>query len=430
MGMSLAFHIIFAVMGIGMPMLMVLSEILWWRTGHSAYLELAKRWAAGTAIIFAVGAVSGTVLSFELGLLWPGFMSFAGGVVGLPFALEGFAFFTEAIFLGIYLYGWRLVPPRMHIIAGLIVAASGAMSAVFVVTANAWMNSPAGFDVVDGRPANIDPIAAMLNPAALQQVVHMLLACYVATGFAVAAVHAFYLRRYPGHVFHRLGLGIALGMAIVSIPLQMLSGDLIARMTAETQPVKFAAMEAQFETQGYAPFTIGGIVDEEAREVHYAIEVPAALSLLVHHDASAEILGLDSVERELWPPVAAVHWFFDIMVACGGIMLLMAAWAAWRWWRDKAVPESRRLLTGLVLAGPLGFIAIETGWLVTELGRQPWVIYGVMRTADAVTPVQHLGIRMALFAAVYGFLTVVLVALLRRQFRDATEWVPGGPGHD
>ncbi|MFW5845376.1 MAG: cytochrome ubiquinol oxidase subunit I [Planctomycetota bacterium] len=451
MGMSLAFHIVFAVLGIGMPLLMVICEILHQRTGHQAWLELAKRWAAGTAIIFAVGAVSGTVLSFELGLLWPGFMAFAGGVIGLPFALEGFAFFTEAIFLGIYLYGWRLVPPRMHIAAGIVVALSGAASAVFVVSANAWMNTPAGFTVVDGAPTAIDPIAAMLNPAAVQQIVHMVLACYVATGFAVAGVHAFHLLRHPDHAFHRRGLGAALAMGMIAIPLQFLSGDLIARMVAREQPVKFAAMEAHFQTAPHAPLTLGGIVDQEAGIVHGAIEIPGMLSLLAHHDPAATVTGLDSVDPELWPPVAIVHWSFDIMVACGSALLAVAIWAAWSWWRQgrrmhardrrddlapdghlrtvpqeraARIPDGRGLLRALVLCTPLGFIAIETGWFVTEFGRQPWVIVGIMRTAEAATPVQGLGLRMLLFALTYLFLAVILVVLLRRQFRAATRWHP------
>lgn len=422
MGMSLAFHIIFAVLGIGMPVLMVVSEILYRRRGHAAYLELARRWAAGTAIIFAVGAVSGTVLSFELGLLWPRFMEFAGGVIGLPFALEGFAFFTEAIFLGIYLYGWQRVSPGMHIASGIIVAVSGALSAVFVVTANAWMNTPAGFQLVDGRPTAVDPLAAMANPAALQQVVHMVLACYVATGFAVAGVHAFYLLRDRAHPFHRRGLAVALAMAMVATPLQIVSGDLIARMVAEQQPVKFAALEAVYETRAGAPLTIGGFADDESRSVSWGIEVPLLLSLLAHGDVDAPVAGLEEVPEDLWPPVQIVHWCFDLMVLAGFAMLAVVAWASWSWWRRRSVPDGTWLLRSLVASSPLGFLAIEAGWMVTEIGRQPWVIYGVMKTEDAVTPIPGLGIRMLLFLSVYCFLSLILVLLLRRQFRAATEW--------
>src|SRR5436189_4294707 len=229
MGVSLAFHIVFAVIGVAMPLMMVLAERRWQVTGHAIYLDLAKRWAKGTAILFAVGAVSGTVLSFELGLLWPRFMEDAGGIIGMPFSLEGFAFFTEAIFLGIYLYGWDRIPAVVHWLAGIVVAMSGMLSGVFVVTANAWMNAPTGFEMVDGRVTRIDPIAAMLNPAALQQVIHMVLAAYVATGFAVAAVHAFFLLRDRTSAFHRTAFGIALAVAVIGLPLQMVRGDMIAR---------------------------------------------------------------------------------------------------------------------------------------------------------------------------------------------------------
>src|SRR5688500_5479764 len=259
MAMSLGFHIIFAEIGIAMPLMMVLAEWRWRRTGERAYLELARRWAKGTAVLFAVGAVSGTVLSFELGLLWPGFMRYAGPLIGMPFSLEGFAFFVEAIFLGIYLYGWDRVSPRAHWLSGVVVAASGALSGIFVVIANAWMNTPTGFRIVDGRPVDIDPIAAMNNPAALGEVIHMMLAAYAAVGFAVAAIHAFMLLRDPRNLFHRHALAVALATGGIPSLLQPLSGDLIARQVAATQPVKLAAMEGQFRTERGAPLRVGGL---------------------------------------------------------------------------------------------------------------------------------------------------------------------------
>ncbi len=270
MALSLAFHIVFAVMGIGMPLLMAMAEGKYLRTKDPVYLDLAKRWARGTAILFAVGAVSGTVLSFELGLLWPDFMAVAGGVIGMPFSLEGFAFFTEAIFLGIYLYAWDRIPPVAHWLAGVVVALSGALSGVFVITANAWMNAPVGFDLVDGVITNVDPVAAMMNPAALQQIIHMILASYVAVGFAVSAVHAYFLRKDRTSIFHRYAFGLALVMAMVSIPLELVSGDRIAKMTAVLQPPKFAAMEAHYHTESGAPLVIGGLPDDAAMETRYA----------------------------------------------------------------------------------------------------------------------------------------------------------------
>jgi cytochrome bd ubiquinol oxidase subunit I len=415
MGLSLAFHIVFATAGIGMPVLMAIAEGLHLRRPNPVYLELAHRWAKGTAILFAVGAVSGTVLSFELGLLWPKFMEHAGAIIGMPFSLEGFAFFTEAIFLGLFLYGWNRIPPLAHWLAGVVVGISGILSGIFVVTANAWMNTPAGFELIDGQLRNIDPIAAMFNPAALHEVIHMTLGAFVATGFLVAGIHAFFLLRDRTSDFHRAAFRIGTAVGCISIPLQILSGDLAARRVAKLQPVKLAAMEAHFDTQRGAPLIIGGIVDQQAGTAKYALRIPGGLSLLVDHSLTTEVPGLDRVPREHWPNVAAVHWSFDVMVGCGTIMLLVAMWAALQAWR-KRLYESRWLLRVFVMAAPLGFIAIEAGWFVTEFGRQPWIIYGIMRTADAVSPMPNLVIPFTLFTAVYLFLSVVLVFLLRRQF--------------
>jgi cytochrome bd ubiquinol oxidase subunit I len=416
MALSLAFHIVFAAVGVGMPLLMTVAEALYLRRRDPVCLDLARRWASGTAILFAVGAVSGTVLSFELGLLWPQFMAYAGGIIGMPFSLEGFAFFTEAIFLGIYLYGWDRIPPLLHWLAGGVVAVSSLLSAIFVVTANAWMNAPVGFTVVDGRVTNVDPIAAMLNPASTNQVVHMVLAAYVATGFVVAGVHAFFLLRDRASAFHRHALGIALGVGALAIPLQIVSGDAISRMVAARQPAKLAAMEAHYHTQAGAPLTIGGIPDDAAMTTRYGLRIPKALSLLVARDPGASVRGLDSIPRDEWPPTRIVHWAFDLMVGAGFAMLAIAVWAAWLAWRRRRVPDERWLLRALVVAAPLGLIAIEAGWTVTEVGRQPWIIHGVMRTADAVTPMRALAVPFITFTVVYIFLSVVLVYLLRRQF--------------
>ncbi len=415
MGVSLAFHIVFAAIGIAMPVLMVVAERRWHVTGHAIYLELAKRWAKGTAILFAVGAVSGTVLSFELGLLWPGFMQFAGPIIGMPFSLEGFAFFTEAIFLGIYLYGWDRVSPRAHRWAGIAVAASGAASGIFVVIANAWMNAPTGFDVVNGQVANVHPIAAMGNRAALSQTIHMTLAAYAATGFAVAGIHAFLLLRDPVNAFHRRALEIALLVAAPAAVLQPISGDLSARHIARDQPTKLAAAEALFTTQRGAPLTIGGWPNVALGETRFAIKIPYALSLLAFHDPQAEVRGLDAVPRELWPKVSAVHFSFDLMVALGSYLALVALWAGWLAWRRADLARNRWLMRAIALATPMGFIAIEAGWMVTELGRQPWVIYGVLKTADAVTPMPGLIVPFLTFTLLYCFLGVIVGWLLYRQ---------------
>lgn len=285
MAISLAFHIVFASVGIAMPVLMVAAEVLHYRTRDAAWLKLAHAWAKGTAVLFAIGAVSGTVLSFDLGLLFPGFMKHAGAIVGLPFSLEGFAFFTEAIFLGIYLYGWDRVSRRMHVAAGVIVALFGMASAVFVLIVNAWMNAPRGFELApDGTLAAIDPLAAMGSPFVLHEVLHMLLAAYVATGFAAAGVHAWVLLRRGERDIHRKALGLALAMAVPCALAQPLVGHMAGEAVARHQPMKLAAMEGQYRTEAGAPLRIGGILDHDARETRFAIEIPHGLSILAHRD--------------------------------------------------------------------------------------------------------------------------------------------------
>ncbi|HEY7448977.1 MAG TPA: cytochrome ubiquinol oxidase subunit I [Vicinamibacterales bacterium] len=417
MGLSLGFHIVFAVIGMAMPLMMVVAEVAWLRTGRSEYRELVKRWSTGTAILFAVGAVSGTVLSFELGLLWPTFMEFAGPIIGMPFSLEGFAFFLEAIFLGLYLYGWQRLGAWAHVFAGVMVALGGALSGIFVVTANSWMNTPAGFRMVNGEPVDVDPIAAMLNPAAGAQVVHMMLAAYAAVGVAVAGIHARLLLRDSRDPFHRRAFAIALLVGLPSAVLQPLSGDWAARVVARTQPAKLAALEGQFVTETHAPVRLGGVPDPDSRETRYALEIPGGLSFLAYGDPSARVVGLNDIPRDLWPPVTAVHLAFQIMVAIGVWLAALAGWATILWWRGRLF-TSRAFLRAMVVSTTLGFVAIEAGWIVTELGRQPWIIQGVLKTADAVTPMPGLVFPFALFTVVYIGLAVVVVAMIRRTILD------------
>jgi cytochrome d ubiquinol oxidase subunit I len=416
MAMSLAFHIVFSCVGVAMPLMMAIAEWRYLKTGNEVYNTLARRWAVGTAIMFAVGAVSGTVLSFELGLLWPHFMKWAGAIIGMPFSLEGFAFFTEAIFLGIYMYGWDRVSPRAHLAAGLIVAFSGMLSGIFVVMANSWMNTPVGFTLRNGQPSDIDPLAAMMNPAASHETLHMTIAAYAATGFAVAGIHAFILLRDRWNPFHRCALAIALsvgGLAAIALPL---SGDISARAVARLQPIKMAAFEGLFETQRGAPLAIGGIPDVEARRLRYAIELPDMLSLMTFHDPHALVRGLDSFPRNDWPsPLIVVHLAFQVMVGAGFAMASLALWAVWLLSRHGTIYDSVWFLRALVAATPLGVIAVEAGWTVTEVGRQPWVIYGVMRTVDAVTPMPGLAIPFILCTILYLFLAVTVAYLLWQQ---------------
>jgi cytochrome d ubiquinol oxidase subunit I len=419
MAISLGFHIVFAEIGIAMPLMMVLAEWRWRRTGERAYLDLARRWSKGTAVLFAVGAVSGTVLSFELGLLWPGFMRYAGPLIGMPFSLEGFAFFLEAIFLGIYLYGWERVGARAHLAAGVVVAVSGAASAVFVVMVNAWMNTPTGFTLdPSGGFATIDPVTAMRSPAAFQQALHMLLAAYAATGMAVAGVHALMLLRGAARDFHRRALTIALLVGAPAAVLQPLSGDVSARVVATTQPVKLAALEGQWATERGAPLRIGGWPDAVREQTRWALEIPYGLSLLAFHDPSAEVKGLRTVAPADRPPVAVVHLAFQAMVGLGSALALVALWTAWSAWRRREMHEQRMLLRALVLVAPFGFLATEAGWIVTEVGRQPWVVQGLMRTSAAVTPMPGLVVPMLLFTLLYlglGAIVVMLIASLVRE---------------
>lgn len=415
MGMSLAFHIIFAAIGVSMPLMMTIAEWLWRRTGDSSYLLLAKRWAKGTTILVAVGAVSGTVLSFELGLLWPRFMQYAGSIIGMPFSLEGFAFFTEAIFLGIYLFGWDRVPGWFHLLSGFIVALSGVLSAIFVTFVNGWMNTPTGFDLVNGKIANIHPFVAMFNPAGIPEAVHMVLAAYTATGFATAGVHGWRLLRRGRNRFDEVAIGIALAVGGGAVLLQSVSGDALARMVAATQPMKLASLEGQFQTETGAPLRIGGLPFPDQRETKYSIEIPHGLSLLAFHTPNALIKGLDQEPQSDWPNVRMVHICFQIMVGCGSLLSLFAFAAGWLSWKQRPFSAHTRFLRTLVLVSPLGFVALEAGWMVTELGRQPWIIYHLMRTKDAITFMPNVTITLTVMTIVYLILGIIVVWLLGKH---------------
>ncbi len=418
MAVSLGFHILFSVVGMAMPTLMVIAEILHNRTGRMRYLELARRWAKGTAILFAVGAVSGTVLSFELGLLWPRFMEIAGPLVGLPFTMEGFAFFLEGIFLGVYLYGWDKLTPKWHAAAGAVIALSGLAGGAFVLSVNGFMNTPAGLPTTEGGP--IDPWAAFFNAAFPTEALHMILASYVAVSVVVLGIHAARLRSDPENRLHQAAVKIALGVALVATPLIVLSGDLSAKHLAKEQPLKLAAAESLFHTERAAPIAIGGFPNMQTRELELAIEIPYMLSFMAFSDPHAEVLGLEAFPEELWPPVPVVHVAFQIMVGCGFTMLGLVFLGAFLWWRRKNVTHPL-WLKAAALCAPLGLIAVEAGWTVTEVGRQPWIIRGVLKTADAVTPVGGLTLHFLFFSALYLFLGVVVVVLMRAHVIDADD---------
>lgn len=413
MAFTLGAHIVLACLGVGMPVLLLLAEWRYLRTGDEGWRTLARRWSKAFAVLFAVGAVTGTVLSFELGLLWPEFMGTFGSVIGLPFTLEGFAFFLEAIFAGIYLYGWDRLPPRVHWLTGFPIALSGFASAWFVVTANAWMNSPQGFTLRDGVVVEADPLAAMFNPATGAQTAHMLLAAYMVTGFVVAAFYAWERLRGGNGLYQRRAMALGLALGAICTPVQIVVGDWAARMVAATQPVKLAAMEGQFRTEALAPLRIGGWPDEQARQTRWAIEISGALSWLAYGDADAVVRGLDEFPRQDTPPVPIVHLAFQVMVGIGFALLLLSAWVGWSVLRQRHLPTVRVFLWSLVAAGPLVVLALEAGWVVTEVGRQPWIVQGVMRTADAVTDAPGIPWMLVATLAIYALLGTGVVVVLR-----------------
>ena len=418
MGTSLGFHIVFAVLGVGLPLLLMTAEGLWLRTKDEIWLTLARRWSRAFGILFAVGAVSGTTLSFELGLLWPRFMAFSGAIFGLPFSAEGFAFFIEAIFLGLYLYGWNRLTPFAHWLTSIPIVVSGAASSLFVVMANAWMNSPTGFRLGStGQLLDVNPLAAALNASTPTEDPHMLVSAYVVTGFLVASVYATGILRRRNDVLHRRGLVMGMTMAAVAIVLAGITGDSSARFIYQGQPVKFAAMEGLYETTRGAPIHLGGIPIDSQHRVVGAIEIPYALSLLAAFDPNAEVKGLDSFPTNEWPNPVIVHFSFDSMVGFGTLIGLAAAlfWVLVIY--TRRVPTWRPLLWALVAAGPASVIAMEAGWFVTEFGRQPWIVYGILRTSEAATTAPALGPTFLIFFAIYVALAVTTARLLVLQAR-------------
>ncbi|MCA6095768.1 cytochrome ubiquinol oxidase subunit I [Streptomyces sp. SCA3-4] len=424
MGFSLAWHIVVACLGVGLPLLTLLTEWRGLRTGDRACRLLARRWARAMGVLFAVGAVSGTILSFELGLLWPGLMGRYGQVIGLPFALEGIAFFIEAIFLGIYLYAWDRLPPRVHLWTGVPVVVAGVASAFFVVCANAWMNQPTGFTERGGRITAVDPWAAMLNPASPPQTVHMILAALMVASFLTASVYAVAMLRGRRDPYHRTGFLVPFTLGAAVTPLQIAAGDWAARFVAANQPVKLAAMEGVYRTGSHVPLTLGGVGGRDG--LRYGIELPSGLSLLIGDSPGTVVQGLDRVPRSSWPAVTGVHWAFDLMVGAGFFLLLMGAWLLLSRWRARrsagrdllALRGTRVFLLLGALTGPAAVVALECGWCVTELGRQPWVVQGLMTVHQAVNPAPGVMAGLWLVLVVYAAMTAATVYVLRRMVSE------------
>lgn len=417
MAISLGFHIIFAAMGIGFPVITLIAHRRGLRQRDPAALQLAKRWAKTMAVLFAVGAVSGTILSFEMGMLWPGLMGPYGDVIGLPFALEGVSFFMEAIFIAIYLYGWNRLPARLHFLTLFPIVGAGIAGSFFILSANAWMNSPAGFTIAaDGSITDVNPLAAMFNPAVGLEYLHMLLAAYMVAGFTVAGVYAVGWLKGRRDRLHRLGFLIPFVVAAIAAPVQVLVGDAATRQLIDTQPAKFAAIELLPKTETRAPLTLGGFLSDDG-EVRGAIEIPGLASWLGTRDINGEVPGLDSVAPENRPPANVVHWSFQLMVAIGTALLALAAWFALVWWRRRDLPKSRWFWRCAAAAGVAAAVAVEAGWVTTEVGRQPWIVYGIVRTKDAVTAANGIVVSATAISLTYVVLAVVTIGVLRRMSR-------------
>jgi cytochrome bd ubiquinol oxidase subunit I len=405
--MSFIVHIPLVCFGIAFPAMVLFVEGLWLRTGDPLYKLLAKRWSKAMVLLFAVGVVTGTILSFEMGLLWPEFMATFGDVFGLAFGIEGFSFFLEAIFIAIYVYGWDRMPARVHLAAGVPMVLAGITGSLMVIAVNGWMNQPTGFSVRGGEVVNIRPLEALFNDNLWHEFVHMYLAGFIVAGFLVAGVYAFGWLKGRRERHHRVALVIALTVASLTAPAQLLVGDWAARTVAERQPTKLAAFEGLQETTKGAPFSVGA-----------GIEIPKLLSLLAFHDPNATVKGLNAVPADDRPPVGIVKLSFRVMVAIGSALAALGAWFLWVWWRRGRLPSSPWFHRALVVAGPLSLVALIAGWVTTEVGRQPWVVYEVMRTEQAVTGAGGIPVGFGALALVYVGLVAIAIVMLRRLGRQ------------
>lgn len=427
--MTLIFHIIFASLGVVMPFMLLVSQWLYLRRKDRVYLALNKKWTTAFAVTYAVGAVSGTVLTFGLGLLWPNFMDVGGPIMGYPLAIEVLFFLLEAIFLGIYIFGRDLLSPWLHWLSAIPLFIGGFMSMIVVVLGNAWMNTPVGFSVDEaGEVVDVEVIRALFAPAWFYETSHMALAAFEAVAFAFAAVYAFGILRGRRDRYHKKGLLLSMVVASIVAPVMIVSGDLTAKALAHEEPAKLAAIEPRFTTESGAPLSIGGYPDVEAEEVRYAIEIPYLLSILSFDDPNAEVLGLDAFPEDERPDPRAVWWAFDTMVGIGFFLVLMVGWFWFAFWRERDVPEGRWFLRATVLSGFLGFIAIELGWITTEEGRQPWVIKDFMRTEEGVTPASGIVFALIGFGLLYVTLATIYVRLLRGMATGAPEEAEGQEG--
>ena len=437
MGLTLSFHIVFACFGIALPAVVMIAHWLGLRHGDRDALLLARRWSKAMAVLVAVGAVSGTLLSFEMGLLWPGLMGKFGAAIGIPFSIEGIFFLIEAVFVAIYMFGWDRLPPWAHFWSLAPVAVSGVLGAWSVVAANSWMNQPSGFKLSDGHIYHINPAAVFFNNASWYEVPHMVLAAYMVTGFCVASVYAVGMLRGRRDRYHRLGLLLPFAVGAVCTPLQIGVGDTAARAIASQQPTKFAAMEYVVHTGRHVAEYLGGVLVNG--EVHFGIRVPDLDSLLVGFSPDTRVIGMDSVQAKYRPPFPTlIHLSFDLMVVIGFALLFCSSWLGWAWWRRRDLPRVRRsptvFLAATSLSGVAAVLAMEAGWVVTEVGRQPWIVYKVELVSQAVTTAGGVVFTLAAVLVVYPVLTLATIAALRtmslrwrREGAVDSEEVPYGP---
>jgi len=414
-------HIIFPAFSIGLASYLAVLEGLWLATGRAIYMTVWRYWVRIFAVVFGMGVVSGLVMSYQFGTNWSVFSDKAGPIIGPLMGYEVLsAFFLEAGFLGIMLFGLSRVGPRLHFVATLMVAIGTLFSAFWILSANSWMQTPTGHAINEaGQFIPVDWWAVVFNPSFPYRLVHMVLAAYLTTAFVVGAVGAWHLLRDKRDAPARLMMSMALWMAALVAPLQILAGDLHGLNTLEHQPMKIAAMEGHYETRKGAPLILFGWPDNAAAKTHYAVEIPKAGSLILTHDADGEVKGLDAFPREDWPNTPLVFWSFRVMVGVGFAMLGLGLWSLLVRWRGE-LAEARRLQWASVLMGPSGFLAVLAGWVTTEVGRQPYTVYGLLRTADSVSPIAMPAVATSLVAfilvyfAVFGAGTYYILRLMSR----------------
>jgi cytochrome d ubiquinol oxidase subunit I len=428
MAFTLGFHILLVPFGLCLPLFALIANAYGLRHADRDALRLARRWSRVMGVLFAVGAVTGTVLSFELGVLWPGLLGRFGDVFGLPFAIEGIAFFLEAIFIAIYVFGWERLDPRVHLWLGAPLPAFALLGAFSIVAANSWMNTPRGFALnAAGRVTAVHPWAAIFTPALGHELIHFVLAALLCAGFVVASIYAVGMLRGRRDRLHRLGFLIPFSVAAIATPLQMVVGDQSVRQIVKLQPIKFAAVEMVAETATHVPERLGGHMRNGVPTG--GIAIPDMASMLTGFRPDTRIVGLDSVPPADRPPATVVHLAFDAMVGTASVLALLSVWFLFVWWRRRDLPRTLWFLRACAGAGVLALVALEAGWVMTEVGRQPWVVYGFLRTADAVTRAPGIWGSFAVIAVIYGVVAISLVLILRsmsRRWRDAkADELPG-----